>query len=62
MANQQSGEVDRGVRQITTEFIHEFAELNLAIVKDLRKSALEDVKPELLHELRENAQALDSFI
>ena len=45
-------------KKITDEFIREFAELNLQLVQHIKKCGLDNVTPELLKELRENAQAL----
>lgn len=43
-------------------FVHEFAKLNLKIVKELQMSSARDINPELLKELRESAQALVDLI
>ncbi|MDF2859031.1 MAG: hypothetical protein K0Q87_4882 [Neobacillus sp.] len=43
-------------------FIHEFAKLNLKIVKELQMVTSCDIKPELLKELRESAQVLSYMI
>ena len=49
---------ERKAYEITKAFIEEFAELNLELAKQLRGIGYLNVDPDLLLELRENAQAL----
>lgn len=44
------------------KFVHELAKLNLKIVEELKMVSYRDISPELLKELRESAQALNSMI
>ncbi|MBU2701097.1 hypothetical protein Ga0466249_002208 [Sporomusaceae bacterium BoRhaA] len=47
-------------KNAVNDFIYDFAKLNLEIVKNLLVSG--DYTPELLRELRKNAQALQKLI
>lgn len=57
MSDKQNSAIDT-----TREFIREFAELNLKITEEVSKANLLSVNPELLRELRENAQTLKQLM
>lgn len=48
--------------EIVNELVREFANLNLDAIKSLRNHDVRDMNPELLRELRENAQALSILV
>lgn len=50
------------MKEDVKSFIHEFVKLNLKIVKELQMRSSYDINPELLKELKDSAQALNSMI
>lgn len=53
---------DKHFREVVNQFIREFAELNLGIVAEIKDRPRIIPSPELLKELRENAQVLNKVI
>lgn len=52
----------KALGKIYAENIREFAEMNLALTKQCKTVRVDNINPETLKELRENAQALQSLI
>jgi hypothetical protein len=51
---------EKTAQEVTTEFIREFAELNLKIAKHMQEQV--DYNTDLLHEIRESAQMLIGYL